>query len=99
MKASVNTLESLADIDQVREAGQIRRIGGQMLLAMARKEISATDLMAASKMIEAQANHMKSEVNMQRAIIEMRKHGADLGKTVHLGKTIIGTPDDEREPT
>lgn len=92
MKPSTNTLESLQDIDRVETAGDIRRIGAQMLLALARKEISATDLEAAAKMIDAQANHMNAEVKIHKTAIELRERGADLGKIVHLGRTLIGTP-------
>lgn len=91
MKASPQTLEALQDIDQVRTAGDIRRIGAQMLLALARKEISATDLDAASKMIDAQAHSLEAEVKVAKASIELRERGADLGKVVHLGQTIIGS--------
>ena len=93
MKPSTNTLESLSDIQRVETAGDVRRIGAQMLLALARKEISATDLEAAAKMIDAQANHMNAEVKIARTAIELRERGADLGKIVHLGKTLIGNPD------
>lgn len=96
MKPSQNTLESLADIGQVETAGDIRRIGAQMLLALARKEISATDLEAAAKMIDAQANHMNAEVKIAKTAIDLRERGADLGKVVHLGRTVIGTPRDEK---
>ena len=91
MKASPQTLEALQDIDQVRTAGDIRRIGAQMLLALARKEISATDLDAASKMIDAQAHSLEAEVKVAKAAIELRERGADLGKVVHLGQTLIGS--------
>lgn len=91
MKASQATLEALEDIDQVRTAGDIRRIGAQMLLALARKEISATDLDAASKMIDAQAHSLEAEVKVAKASIELRERGADLGKVVHLGQTLIGS--------
>lgn len=92
MKASTNTLESLADIGVVETSGDVRRIGAQMLLALARKEISATDLEAAAKMIDAQANHLNAEVKTAKTAIELRERGADLAKVVHLGRMVIGTP-------
>jgi thioredoxin-like negative regulator of GroEL len=92
MKPSQNTLESLVDIGRVETSGDIRRIGAQMLLALARKEISATDLEAAAKMIDAQANSLNAEVKLAKAAIELRERGADLGKVVHIGRTLIGTP-------
>jgi len=92
MNPSANTLESLADIGRVETSGDIRRIGAQMLLALARKEVSATDLEAAAKMIDAQANSISAEVKLAKAAIELRERGADLGKIVHLGRTLIGKP-------
>jgi hypothetical protein len=92
MKPSQNTLESLSDIKAVETSGDLRRIGAQMLLALARKEISATDLEAAAKMIDSQANHLNAEVKLAKAAIELRERGADLGKVVHIGRTLIGTP-------
>ena len=92
MRPSQNTLDSLSDINRVETAGDIRRIGAQMLLALARKEISATDLEAAAKMIDAQANSLNAEVKLAKAAIELRERGADLGKVVHIGRTLIGNP-------
>lgn len=89
MTPSQNTLDSLSDIGKVSETGHIRRIGAQMLLALARKEISATDVDAASKMIGAQAAHMAAEVKVAKAQIELREKGADLGKTAVIGKMVI----------
>lgn len=93
MKASQNTLESLADIQAVKTTGDIRRIGAQMLLALARKEISAGDLAAAAKMIDAQANHLNAEVKTARTAMEMRVSGASLVKIAQLGRLEIGTPE------
>lgn len=93
MRPSQNTLDSLSDINRVETAGDIRRIGAQMLLALARKEISATDLEAAAKMIDAQANSLNAEVKLAKAAIELRERGADLGKVVHIGRTLIGNPE------
>lgn len=92
MKASQNTLESLSDIKAVTTSGDVRRIGAQMLLALARKEISAVDLMAAAKMIDSQANHLNAEVKTMRVAAELRDRGAELTKIGHLGTMVIGTP-------
>lgn len=89
---SLTMIENLTDIQRVETSGDIRRIGAEMLLALARKEISATDLEAAAKMIDAQANSLNAEVKLAKAAIELRERGADLGKVVHIGRTLIGTP-------
>ena len=93
MKASINTLDSLSDMGKVATSGDIRRIGGQMLLALARKEIPSGDVEAASRMIAAQAAHLAAEVKVARAVIELREKGADLGKLSAMGQMLIGTPD------
>jgi len=90
MKASSNTLESLSDIDRVETTGQVRRIGAQMLLALARKEISATDVEAAAKMMAAQSMHMQTEVKLAIAAITLREKGANLADVARMGQQLIG---------
>jgi hypothetical protein len=92
MKVSTNTLESLSDIERVETSGDIRRIGGQLLLALARKEISATDVEAAAKMIAAQALHLKAEVDTHFKAQLLREKGAEIGKLPQLGRMVIGAP-------
>ena len=90
MKPSQNTLESLSDIDRVETTGHVRRIGAQMLLALARKEISAVDVEAASKMIAAQALHMQTEIRLAMAASTLREKGADIGRVAQIGQQHIG---------
>lgn len=90
MKASHNTLESLQDMQKVETLGDVRRVIGQSLLALARKEISATDLAAMSKAADAIANTLSAEVALAKTAHELRKTGADLGAIVHVGRTLIG---------
>lgn len=91
MKPSQNTLDSLADMGQVSTLGDVRRIIGQSLLALARKEISATDVAAMSKGVDAIANSLQAEVSLFKLKNEMREHGAELGKLVRIGATLIGS--------
>lgn len=86
MKPSQNTLDSLSDMKEVRTAGDVRRIGSQMLLALARKEISATDIDAASKMMTAQASLLAVELKAWSCANEMRKTGSSLTKEGQLGE-------------
>ena len=90
MKPSLNTLESLADMQQVSTLGDVRRIIGQSLLALARKEISAADVTAMAKGVDAIANCLNAEVALARTSHELRQTGADLGKIVHVGQALIG---------
>lgn len=90
MKPSQNTLDSLADMGQVATLGDVRRIIGQSLLALARKEISAGDVAAMSKGVDAIANSLHAEVALFKLKNDMREHGAELGKLVRIGATLIG---------
>lgn len=89
MKASENTLESLVDIDRVETTGQVRRIGAQMLLALARKEIPRDDVVAAGKMIDAMANSMQAEVRLAMSAVLLREKGGDLGRVESMGQNKI----------
>lgn len=91
MKPSQNTLDSLANMQQVATLGDVRRIIGQSLLALARKEISATDVVAMSKAVDSISNSLNAEVSLARTAHDLRQAGADLGKIVHVGQTMIGS--------
>ena len=90
MKPSKNTLESLESMTMVATLGDVRRVIGQSLLALARKEISATDLTAMAKAADSIANTLNAEVSLAKASVELRKTGADLGRIVQIGHTAIG---------
>lgn len=90
MKPSQNTLESLQDMQRVETLGDVRRVIGQSLLALARKEISATDLVAMSKAADSVANTLHAEISLAKTAHELRKTGADIGEIVHVGRTLIG---------
>jgi len=91
MKPSQNTLESLADMQQVATLGDVRRIIGQSLLALARKEISATDVVAMSKAVDSISNSLNAEISLARTAHDLRQAGADIGKIVQVGQTMIGS--------
>ena len=91
MKPSQNTLDSLANLQQVATLGDVRRIIGQSLLALARKEISAADVTAMAKGVDAISNSLNAEISLARTAHDLRQTGADLGKIVHVGQTMIGS--------
>ncbi|WP_439606855.1 hypothetical protein [Hydrogenophaga sp.] len=93
MKVSQSLEQALSDISRMETTGDIRRVGAEMLLALARKEISATDVDAAAKMVAAQAAHMMAEVKTAVNAQTIREKGGDIGRISHMGRTLIGTPD------
>jgi hypothetical protein len=90
MKPSQTVTESLQDMSEVATQGDLRRIVANSLLALVRKEISATDLEAMAKGLDAISNSLNAEVKVAKTSIELREKGADLGKIVHLGQMLIG---------
>ena len=77
-------------MQQVTTLGDVRRIIGQSLLALARKEISATDVTAMAKGVDSIANSLQSEIALFKLKNDMRDQGAELGKLVTIGSTLIG---------
>ncbi len=94
MKAAKTLVESLAGMDEVRTNGDLRRIVSNSLLALARKEISATDLEAMAKGMDSISNSLNAEIKVARTAIELREKGASLGKVLHLGQLLIGSDDE-----
>ncbi len=93
MKAAPTLVESLETMPQVTTQGDLRRIVSNALLALARKEISATDVEAMSKGLDAISNSLNAEVKVAKTAIELRDRGGEFGDVVHLGTLVIGTPD------
>lgn len=98
MKPAPTLVESLENMPQVTTQGDLRRIVSNALLALARKEISATDLEAMSKGLDSISNSLNAEVKVAKTAIELRDRGADIGEAVHLGTLVIGTPDVKPKP-
>lgn len=95
MKPSKTSLEALSDMTEVVTSGDLRRIIGNQLLALARKEVSATDLEAMAKALDAVSNSLSAEVKVARLKIDARDQSGNIGKLTHLGRMVIGTPDEE----
>lgn len=94
MKASKTVLEGLADMNEVQTQGDLRRIVANSLLALARKEISATDVEAMAKGMDSISNSLSAEVKVAKTRIELRQAGEDMGRVTHLGRMLIGDAKD-----
>ena len=92
MKPSQATVEALSDMKAVTTLGDLRRVVGNSLLALARKEISATDLEAMAKGLDSISNSLNAEVKVAKTAVELREKGAALGRVKHLGQLLIGNP-------
>ena len=90
MKASETVVDSLRTMQAVNTQGDLRRIVANSLLALARKEISATDVEAMAKGLDSISNSLNAEIKVAKATIELRGQGGDLGKISQLGRMIIG---------
>ena len=90
MKAARTLVESLNTMSEVTTQGDLRRIVGNSLLALARKEISATDVEAMAKGLDSISNSLNAEIKVAKTSIELRDKGAMLGNIVHLGQLVIG---------
>ena len=77
-------------MSEVATQGDLRRIVANSLLALVRKEISATDVEAMAKGLDAISNSLNAEIKVAKTTIELRERGADLGKIAHLGQMLIG---------
>lgn len=73
-------IDALSDLREVTSQGDMRRIVGNCLLGLVRKEISSTDVEALAKGLDAISNSLNAEVRVARASIELRAQGADLSK-------------------
>ena len=90
MKASQTTLDSLSDMHSVTSKGDLRRIIATSLLALARKEISATDVCAMAKGLDAISNSMNTEMALVKLRHELRDAAVGIGANVAVGHAAIG---------
>ena len=93
MKAAQTLQESLGNLAEVTTQGDLRRIVANSLLALARKEISATDVEAMAKGLDSISNSLNAEIKVAKTAIELREKGANLGQVTHLGSMLIGHHD------
>ena len=98
MKPSTSLIDSLANMESVTTQGDLRRIVANSLLALARKEISATDVQAMGKGLESINNSLLAEIKVAKMAIELRTQGGELGKVVELGNLVIGNKPNEVTP-
>ncbi len=94
MKPAPTLIEGLSGMKEVQTQGDLRRIVANSLLALARKEISASDVEAMAKGMDAISNSLNAEIKVAKTRIELRAAGEDIGKITHLGRLLIGDAQD-----
>ena len=92
MKQAQTLIESLGTMAEVTTQGDIRRIVANSLLALVRKEISATDVEALAKGLDSISASLTAEIKVAKTAVELREKGGSLGDVVQLGTLLIGTP-------
>ena len=68
MKAAQTLQESLGNLAEVTTQGDLRQIVANGMLALARKEISATDLLAMVKALNSQSRRRRLTVERVRSL-------------------------------
>jgi len=89
MKPSITATEALKNTPQVRTAGDARAVLSNILLALVRKEISATDATAAVALTDGMCNLMNTEIRAVRLQLEMEKAAGQTVKLTQLGQLLI----------
>ncbi len=89
MKPSSTALEALKNTPVVRTAGDARSVLSNVLLALVRKEISATDAAAAVAVTDGMCNLLNAEIKATRLNIDMQKAAGSQVKMTELGQMLI----------
>lgn len=84
------TMETMNDVTEIKTSGDIRRLVSNSLLALVRKEISATDVTALSKGLEAISGSIDVEIRLAKMNLELKAQGAEIAKTAEMGRLLIG---------
>lgn len=84
------TMKSLDSIESVNFIGDLRKVVATSLLALARKEISATDVEAMAKAMGAISESLNVEIKMHRLDMDLRKSGTKISDATDLGKLLLG---------
>lgn len=89
MKPSQTALESIKNTPALRTDGEINSVLGNVLLALLRKEISATDATAAVAITDGMCNVMNTTIKAMRLKIDLQKSTGEKVKLVELGQQVF----------
>lgn len=89
MKPSETAVEALKNTPVIRTAGDARAVLSNVLLALVRKEISATDATAAVAVTDGMCNLLNAEIKAARLNIDMRRAAGEVVRATELGQMVI----------
>ena len=89
MKPSQTALEALRNTPVVRTRADATGVLANVLTALLRKEISATDATAAVAVTDGMCNLVNTEIKAMRLQLEMRKAGAGVVELLDLGQMVL----------
>lgn len=84
------TMKAMDDLTEIKTSGDLRRLVSNSLLALARKEISATDVVAMSKGLDSISASIDVEIKLAKLNLEMKVAGAEIPKQAEMGRLLIG---------
>ena len=90
MKTAPTIIDSLANLQKVTTAGDLRTIVGNSMLALVRKELSESTALALGDLGKSMSMLMSAECKMMKTKVELRNLGEDVGRIAAMGNTIIG---------
>jgi len=93
VKPSTTLNDSLSTMEAVTTTGDLRRIVANAMLALTRKEISATDFLSLAKGLDAISASLQTEVNIAKTRQMMLQQGGALTRIpadVNLGQLTVG---------
>ena len=90
MKVSQSVINALADLERIAGAGDVRRIVGESMLAVARGDMSGATLCDLCKGSDSISYSMEAEIKVARAKVELRALGENLGRLTVMGNLLIG---------
>lgn len=89
MKPSPTAIEALRNTPVVRTRADATGVLANVLTALLRKEISATDATAAVAITDGMCNLVNTEIKAMRLQFEMQKAAGKVVKALELGQMVI----------
>jgi hypothetical protein len=97
MKPSITATEALKATPTIRTTGDVRAVLSNVLLALVRKEISATDAMAAVAVTDGMCNSLNNEIKAARLHLDLQRASGKVVGLTQIGQMVInGDPAPEQ---